>query len=76
MPGLDVLRPRVSHTMCARCRKLFKAGDRILMAYIIKNPNTRDPQTQELSIEMTGEFEFVHASCVDPSLDGKAILIG
>jgi hypothetical protein len=72
--GLDVLRPRVSHTTCARCRKLFKAGDRAMPAYIIKNPNTRDPQTQELAIEMTGEFEFVHASCVDPSLDGKAIL--
>lgn len=72
--GIDILRPRVSHTTCARCRKPFKAGDRALIAYIIKNPNTRDPQTQELAIEMTGEFEFVHASCVDPSLDGKAIL--
>ena len=43
-------------------------------AHIIKNPNTRDPQTQELAIEMTGEFEFVHASCLDPSLDGKVII--
>lgn len=72
--GLDVLRPRVSHTTCARCRKKFKAGDRAMPAYIIKNPDTRDPQTQELAIEMTGEFEFVHASCLDPSLDGKVIV--
>lgn len=61
--------------MCARCRKQFKAGDRAFPAYIIKNPNTRDPHTQELAIEMTGEFEFVHASCMDPALDGKAIII-
>ncbi len=72
--GLDILRPRVSHTTCARCRKKFRAGDRALIAYIIKNPDTRDPQTQELAIEMTGEFEFVHASCLDPSLDGKVIV--
>ena len=72
--NLDILKPRVSHTTCARCRKQFKAGDRALPAYIIKNPNTRDPQTQELSIEMTGEFEFCHASCVDPSLDGRLVV--
>ena len=72
--ALDILRPRVSHTTCARCRKQFKAGDRAMPAHIIKNPNTRDPQTQELAIEMTGEFEFVHASSLDPSLDGKVII--
>jgi proline dehydrogenase len=72
--ALDVLRPRVSHTTCARCRKLFKAGERAIPAYIIMNPNTRDPQTQELSIQMSGEFEFVHASCVDPMLDGRLVV--
>jgi hypothetical protein len=72
--GLDVLKPRVSHTTCARCRKLFKAGDRVMPAHIILSPNARDPQTQELGIHMSGEFEFVHASCLDTSLDGKAIL--
>ena len=72
--ALDILHPRVPHTTCARCRKPFKAGDRALPAYIIKNPNTRDPQTQELAIEMTGEFEFCHASCVDPMLDGRLVV--
>jgi hypothetical protein len=72
--NLDILKPRVSHTVCARCRKQFKAGDRAMPAYIIRNPNTRDPQTQELAIEMTGEFEFVHSSCVDPSLDGRLLV--
>jgi hypothetical protein len=74
MGNLDILRPRVSHTTCARCRKLFKAGDRAIPAHIILNPNTRDPQSQELAVQFSGEFEFVHASCLDPSLDGKAIL--
>ena len=73
--NLDVLSPRVSHTTCARCRKLFKAGDRTIPAYIIKNPNARDPQTRELSIELSGEFEFVHASCLDPTLEGGRILL-
>ncbi len=72
--GLDILKQRVPHTTCARCRKDFKAGDRVLPAYIVLNPNTRNPQTRELAAEMAGEFEFVHASCADPSLEGRAIL--
>jgi hypothetical protein len=43
-------------------------------AYIVLNPNTRNPSTKELSAELAGDFEFTHASCVDPSLDGKVIL--
>lgn len=72
--GLDILKQRVSHTTCARCRKDFKAGDRIIPAHIVENPNTRDPVTRERAAKMTGEFEFVHASCADPSLDGKMII--
>jgi hypothetical protein len=71
---LRVFNQRVSHTTCARCRKMFKAGDRITPAHIILNPNTRDPQTQELGIQMSGEFEFVHASCIDPSLEGSLLV--
>lgn len=73
--GLDVLKQRVSHTTCARCRKKFKAGDRIMPAYIVENPDTRDPVTKELAAKMSGEFEFVHASCTDTSLEGSAILL-
>lgn len=72
--SLDVLRQRVSHTTCAKCRKAFKAGDRIIPAYIVLNPDTRNPTTQELAAEMSGEFEFVHASCVDPSLEGRVLV--
>lgn len=70
----DLLRQRVSHTTCARCRKLFKAGDRVQQAFIVLNPDTRNPATQERVAEMSMESEFVHASCLDPSLDGRVIL--
>jgi hypothetical protein len=72
--GLDVLKQRVPLDTCARCRKAIKAGDRVLPAYIVKNAKTRHPETKELVSELSGEFEFVHASCVDTALDGKAIL--
>jgi hypothetical protein len=72
--ALDVLHQRVAHTTCARCRKNFKAGDRMCIAYIVCNPNTRHPQTKEQVAELSEEFEFVHASCADPSLDGKMII--
>lgn len=74
MGSFDILKQRVSHRTCARCRKNFKAGDRIVPAYIVENPDTRDPVTKELAAKMSGEFEFVHASCSDPSLNGSAII--
>ena len=44
-------------------------------AYIVKNPNTRDPATrQQLSAEPAAEFEFVHASCADPALEGRIVI--
>lgn len=75
MPGLDILKQRVPHTTCARCRKPFKAGDRMTPAYIVKNPNARNPETRELAAELSGEFEFVHASCGDPALDGRVLVV-
>lgn len=72
--GIDVLKQRVPLSTCARCRKAIQAGDRVLPAYIVKTAKMRHPETRELVSELSGEFEFVHASCVDPTLDGKAIL--
>lgn len=71
---LDILNQRVDHTTCARCRKKFKAGDRVLAAMIVKNPDARDPATSMRAAEMSGEFEMVHASCTDTALDGKLII--
>lgn len=72
----DILHQRVPHTTCARCRRLFQAGDRIIPTYIIKNPNTRNPETQELSAELAGDFEFVHAACNDTALSGRLVVTG
>lgn len=76
MPGLDVMRQRVALDTCARCRKKLTSGHRVLAAYIVEATNVRHPESKELVSRMSGEFEFVHASCVDPYLDGKAILLG
>jgi len=72
--ALETFNQRVPHTMCARCRKPFKAGDRVVPAHIVYNPNARDPQTQEMGIQMAGEFEFIHAACSDPSLEGRVLV--
>lgn len=73
--SLDILRQRVALDTCARCRKKLSPGDRVLPAYIILKTNVRHPENKNLVSEMSGEFEFVHASCVDPTLDGKSILL-
>lgn len=73
---LQIFHQRVPHTTCARCRQAFKAGDRVTPAHIILDPNARDPQTREMGIQMGGEFEFVHASCLDPALDGRIVVTG
>lgn len=73
--GLDVMRQRVALDVCARCRKKLSPGMRVMPAYILEATNVRHPETKELVSKMSGEFEFVHASCVDPYLDGKTILL-
>lgn len=73
--GLDVLKQRVPLHTCARCRKAIQAGDRVLPAYIVKTAKTRHPETKELVSELSGEFEFVHASCVDPTLEGRIVSV-
>ena len=72
--GIDILRQRVALDTCARCRKKFKPGDRAMPAYIVLATNVRHPETKHLVSQMSEEFEFVHAVCVDPSLDGKLII--
>jgi len=72
--SLDVLKQRVPLSACARCRKAIQAGDRVLPAYIVKTAKMRHPETKELVSELSGDFEFVHASCSDPTLEGKVII--
>lgn len=69
----DLLRQRVPLTMCARCRKPVQAGDRVLPAYIVQKVGRND-QTKDIGAWIGEDFEFVHASCADPTLDGKMII--
>lgn len=75
MAPIDVMRQRVALDTCARCRRKLAPGMRVVPAYILAATNVRHPETKELVSQLSGEFEFVHASCVDPYLDGKAILL-
>ena len=75
MGDLDIMRQRVPLDTCARCRKKIKAGERVMPAYIVVKSAVRHPETKELVSEMSGEFEFIHGSCIDPYLDGKTLLI-
>lgn len=70
---VDVLRQRVGVDTCARCRKKFMPGDRAMPAYIIVATNVRHPESKHLVSQMSGEFELVHADCLDTTLDGKVI---
>lgn len=74
MSDLDVMRQRVGLDVCASCRKALQPGDRVMPAYIVVKTKVRHPETKELVSEMSGEFEFIHATCMDPRLDGKIIL--
>lgn len=65
------LKQRVSHTTCARCRKTFKPGDRVMPAYIVVDPDTVDPSTLQRAAQLSSEFELVHAHCPDPALSGR-----
>jgi hypothetical protein len=71
---MDPHRQRVPLTMCARCRKQFKAGDRVLTAMIIQKIGY-NPETKDVGAFLGGDFELVHASCPDPGLEGKVIIL-
>lgn len=67
------LRQRVATTTCAKCRSLFKPGDRVTTAFIVQQVG-RNPATKELGALLGEDFELVHVSCVDTQLEGKIIV--
>lgn len=69
---MDILRQRVALTMCARCRKNIKPGDRVLAAHIVQKVG-RNPETKDIGAWIGEDFEFVHASCTDTTLSGSLI---
>jgi hypothetical protein len=70
---MDILNQRVPLTTCAKCRKLFKPGDRVLTAMIIQRVGYNQ-ETRDIGAFLGESFELVHASCVDTALDGKVFL--
>lgn len=70
---MDILRQRVALTTCARCRQPVKPGDRVLAAHIVQKVG-RNPETKDIGAWIGEDFEFVHAACTDPTLDGKTLL--
>jgi hypothetical protein len=71
----EVLHQRVPLTMCARCRKQLRPGDRVLTAMIIQKVGY-NPETKDVGAFLGADFELVHASCPDPALEGKILVLG
>lgn len=70
--SLDFLRQRVPATKCARCRKDFTAGDRIVTVCIVVGKG-RNPSTKNIETMLSEEFELAHADCIDTTLSGTLI---
>jgi hypothetical protein len=68
----ELLQKRCPDTVCAKCRKPFQLGDRIIHAFILVSTDARNPQrVTEKGLELGTDCEFVHIECTDPQLDGK-----
>lgn len=65
---------RVSTAQCARCRKDFGPGDRVVQVLIIEKTARNPKAAWERGSMLSPEFELAHVACADPSLDGKIIL--
>lgn len=75
MPDDPRLQKRVDDNVCAACRKPFLPGHRVVPTYIMLDPNARNPQRiTERGVELGTDYEFIHARCEDPYLDGKLIV--
>lgn len=69
----NILRQRVPLTTCARCRKMFMPGDRVVTAFIVQKIG-RNPSGKDMGAFLGDDFELVHGECGDPSLSGKLIV--
>lgn len=68
----EITRKRVGDHICARCRKPFQQGHRVVWAFIILDPQAYNPErVTERGLELGKDLEFCHADCSDPFLDGK-----
>ena len=66
---------RVPDSVCAACRKPFEKGNRVQAAYILLDPDARNPERiTEKGIELGADSEFTHVRCIDPFLNGHRII--
>lgn len=69
------MQKRVDDNVCASCRRPLQPGHRVMPAYILLDPNARNPgRITERGLELGTDYEFAHVRCEDPFLDGKLIV--
>lgn len=66
-------RQRVATTNCAKCRRPFMVGDRLVTVYIVSKVG-RNPETKDIGAWLLEDFELAHVTCADPGLDGSIIV--
>ena len=69
------LHPRHDSSICAKCRKPFKAGERVIVVHIVMKSGF-NPANRETGAWLSEEFELAHAMCDNPGLDGQIIALG
>ena len=72
MPSLN---QKVPTTLCAVCRKFFNPGDRVITVFIVQKTG-HNMETKDMGAWIGADFELMHASCADPSLEGNVIIPG
>ena len=67
----------VGFDTCGRCRKKFKLGERVMVAFIVEavNVNPEMPTAGLQALISGNKGEMIHADCADPMLNGKVILV-
>lgn len=69
---MSKLRQRVPLNTCAKCRKAFEPGDRVVTAFIVQKI-ANNPVAGQMGAWLGEDFELVHASCPDPQLEARII---
>lgn len=68
----QLVQKRVPDDTCARCRRKFRIGDRLMGAYILIDPHAHNPtRITERGIMLGTDLEFAHVDCEDPQLSGR-----